>query len=89
MRRRAYPYPSRVSRHDEDKGALVAEAQAAHRTAVARFCTPLALRGLDNLTLDGRQRLLRALVDEIVVLDGYVLVVPAGPRGWTSSPTEG
>jgi site-specific DNA recombinase len=46
--------------------ALVAEAQEAHQTAVARFCA-LALRGLGKLTVDGRQRLLRALVDEIVV----------------------
>jgi site-specific DNA recombinase len=61
--------------------ALVAEAQEAHQTAVARFCA-LALRGLGKLTPDGRQRLLRALIDEIIVRDGAFEIHGVLPGRW-------
>ena len=55
--------------------------------ARSRDSAPPQLRGLDNLTLDGRQRLLRALVDEIIVReDAFEIhgVLPAPGRGQRS-----
>jgi hypothetical protein len=42
----------------------------------------VALRGLDALALDGRQRLLRALVDEIVLRDGVMEIHGVLPGRW-------
>lgn len=47
------------------------EAEAVHRDAVRQFCR-LALRGLHRLTPEGRQRLLQALVDEVVLREETV-----------------
>jgi len=44
------------------------DAEKARQEGIRQFCR-LALRGLENLDLEGRQRLLRALIDEVVIGD--------------------
>lgn len=56
-------------------------AEAAHRDAVARYCR-LALRGLERLTAEGRQRLLRALVDAIVLRGNMLELHGLLPGRW-------
>jgi hypothetical protein len=60
--------------------------RGSRQRAIARFCA-LALRGLDNLTLDGRQRLFRALVDEIIVCDGAFEIHGVLPGRWAPDAT--
>ena len=49
-----------------EAATLAADAQAQHQDAVLRYCR-LIRRGIDRLDDSGRQRLLRLLVDRIVV----------------------
>jgi site-specific DNA recombinase len=47
------------------------DAEKARQDGIRRFCR-LALRGLDTLTLEGRQHLLRALIDQVVIGDSQI-----------------
>jgi len=56
-------------------------AEAAHKESVVHFCR-LALRGLDKLAPEGRQRLLQALIDEVVLRDDAVELHGVLPGRW-------
>jgi site-specific DNA recombinase len=56
-------------------------AQQAHQDAIRAFCAQ-ALRGLAKLTPEGRQRLLRALVDEIVLRGTEIEIHGVLPGRW-------
>jgi hypothetical protein len=60
------------------------DAEEARQVAIRRFCR-LALRGLDALIPENRQRLLRALVDEIVLREGVVEIHGVLPGRWLPS----
>ena len=47
------------------------DAEKARQEGIRQFCR-LALRGLDTLTLEGRQHLLGALIDEVIIGDNQV-----------------
>src|SRR5260370_20526400 len=77
------------------------DAERARQDGIRQFCR-LALRGLDTLTLEGRQHLLRALIDEVVIGAGQVEIrgvlpgrslPPAGarnrPKPLATLPLEG
>jgi hypothetical protein len=59
------------------------QAQEAHQEAIKRFCAIAApLRGFAKLTPEGRQRLLRALVDEIVLSGTEIEIRGVLPGRW-------
>jgi site-specific DNA recombinase len=66
---------------EAEQRAAVAEAEEARQDTIARFCAR-ALRGLRKLTVEGRQRLLRALIDEIIVRDGTFEIHGVLPGRW-------
>jgi hypothetical protein len=66
----------------------VQHAEAARQDTIRRFCG-LALQGIDHLAPKGRQRLLRALLDEIVVRAEVLEIHGILPGRWTPSVRTG
>ncbi len=69
--------------------AATQQAEDARQDAIRRFCRLGPLRGLDQLNPEGRQRLLRALLDQIVVRGEAVELHGVLPGQWMPSNREG
>lgn len=64
------------------------EAQEGRQDAVRRFCNLGRLMGLDKLVPEGRQHLLRTLVDEIVLRADVMEIHGVLPGRWTPPVSE-
>jgi len=67
--------------------AVASAAKEARQGAVRRYCTQ-ALRGLEKLEPERRQRLLRALIDEVVLKEGAVEIHGVLPGRWVPPPVR-
>lgn len=67
--------------------AVASAAEEGRQVAIRRYCSQ-ALRGLEKLDPDGRQRLLRALIDEVVLKEGEVEIHGVLPGRWAPGPVR-
>jgi site-specific DNA recombinase len=67
--------------------ATKSAAEESRQGSIRRYCAQ-ALRGLEKLDPDGRQRLLRALIDEIVLKDDAVEIHGVLPGRWAPEPAR-